>query len=318
MSVLKVHLTYQCVAECEHCRFRCTTRPASVIDSGLVLHVITALKGQNDLQLVVLLGGEPGLFPTLTHRLAKAIRALDINVRIESNAFWATDDPAARQFLAPLYADGVSLMFSLDVFHAPFVPLEQVERAIRVSEQLGGAYNLEIAYLNLAGRKHPQDKQTDALFAELAARLGFEPQSYRGNIFFNGRSTERLVDLVAEGRGVPDERCHAVPWWLNGDLDTLELLILDPDGYLSKGCGISIGNVKQTSVTKILQSYDAHSHRILSTLLNVGPLGLAQEAVELGYVLKPDYADRCHLCQEARQVLRVKYPEHLQPDQHYT
>ncbi len=317
MSVLKIHLTYQCTAACEHCRFRCTTRTAPVVDSNLVMQVVTALKAENDLQLVVFLGGEPGLFPTLTHRLANAIRALNINVRVETNAFWATDDTAARQFLAPLYADGVSLMFSLDAFHVPFIPLERVEHAIRVSEELGGAYNLEIAYLNLAERNHPEDEQTDTLFAELTARLGFEPQAYRGNVLFNGRSTERLAGLVAEGRGVPDERCHAVPWWFNGDLDTLELLILDPDGYLSKGCGIAIGNVKQTSVTEILQAYDAHNHPILSTLLTVGPLGLAQEAGELGYVLKQDYADRCHLCQEARQVLRVKYPEYLQPDQHY-
>jgi hypothetical protein len=208
-------------------------------------------------------------------------------------------------------------MFSLDAFHAPFVPAERVESAIRVSETLGGAYNLEIAYLNLAERKHPLDKQTDALYSELVARLGFEPKAYRGNVFFNGRSTKRLANLVAEGRGVPDERCLAVPWWYDGELDTLDLLILDAEGYLSKGCGISIGNVNGTSVAEILESYDAHRHPIFSTLLTEGPLGLAQEAVELGYVLKQDYADRCHLCQEARQVLRARYPEHLQPDQHY-
>ena len=317
MSVLKIHLTYQCTASCDHCRFRCTTRSAPVIDNDLAIEVVNTLKSENDLQLVVILGGEPGLFPNLTHWLAKAIRALDINVRVESNASWATSDTAARQFLAPLYADDVSLMFSLDAYHAPFTPLERIERAIRVSEQLDGVYNLEIAYLNLAEHSHLLDKKTDALYAELTSRLGFEPKSYRGNIFFNGRSTEQLVDLVAQGRGVPDEPCRAVPWWYEGDLDTLQLLILDAEGYLSKGCGIAIGNVKQTSVTEILQSYDAHSHPIFSTLLNLGPLGLAQEARELGYELKEDYADRCHLCQEARQVLRVKYPEHLQPDQHY-
>lgn len=281
------------------------------------MEVVNALKTQNNLQLVVLLGGEPGLFPNLTHWLAKAIRALNINVRVESNAFWAINDTAARKFLAPLYANGVSLMFSLDAFHVRYIPLERVECAIRVSEHLDGVYNLENAFLNLTNRSHHEDQQTDALFAEITNRLGFEPQSYQGNVSFNGRSTERLVDLVSLGRGVPDEPCRAVPWWFNGNLDTLELLILDPDGYLSKGCGIAIGNVKQTSVTEILQSYDAHSHPILSTLLNLGPLGLAQEARELGYELKQDYADRCHLCQEARQVLRVKYPEYLQPDQHY-
>ena len=210
MSVLKIHLTYQCTASCEHCRFRCTSRSAPVIDKDLAIEVVNTLKSENDLNLVVILGGEPGLFPNLTHWLAKTIRALDINVRVESNASWATSDTAARQFLARLYADDVSVMFSLDAYHAPFTPLERVERAIRVSEELDGVYNLEIAYLDLAERSHLLDKKTDALYAELSSRLGFKPQSYQGNIFFNGRSTERLVDLVAQDRGVPDEPCHAV------------------------------------------------------------------------------------------------------------
>jgi hypothetical protein len=88
--------------------------------------------------MVVLVGGEPGLFPALTLGLAQAIRALDPNVRVESNAFWATDDAAAERSLAPLYAAGASVMFSLDAFHAPFVPPECVERAVRVSQRLGG------------------------------------------------------------------------------------------------------------------------------------------------------------------------------------
>jgi hypothetical protein len=49
----------------------------------------------------------------------------------------------------------------------------------------------------------------------------------------------------------------------------------------------------------------------------LGPLGLAREAQAFGYVLKADYADKCHLCQEARQVLLSKYPAYLVPEQHY-
>jgi hypothetical protein len=67
----------------------------------------------------------------------------------------------------------------------------------------------------------------------------------------------------------------------------------------------------------VLKSYDAHKHPIFATLLECGPLGLAREAAELGYLLKSDYADRCHLCQEARQILQARYPEHFVPAQHY-
>jgi hypothetical protein len=93
--------------------------------------------------------------------------------------------------------------------------------------------------------------------------------------------------------------------------------MLDPDGYLSKGCGIAIANVHQTPVQEVLATYDATQHPIFSRLLTSGPLGLAREAQALGYVLKADYADRCHLCQEARQFLLRKYPEFLVPEQHY-
>ena len=47
------------------------------------------------------------------------------------------------------------------------------------------------------------------------------------------------------------------------------------------------------------------------------PIDLVREAEELGYRIKEDYADRCHLCQEARQVLRPKSPEFLAPEEHY-
>jgi hypothetical protein len=72
-------------------------------------------------------------------------------------------------------------------------------------------------------------------------------------------------------------------------MDTLELLILDSDGYLSKGCGVVIGNVKRAPVAAISRSFDARRHPVLSTLLRDGPLGLAREAAEFGYALKRDY-----------------------------
>jgi pyruvate-formate lyase-activating enzyme len=134
---------------CKHCRFGCTPDPAPVIDPDLALQVVSELRVQNRLQTVVLLGGEPGLFPALTLVLAKAIRALDLNVRVESNAFWAADDAAAERFLAPLYAEGASVMFSLDAFHAPFVPPQRVERAVRVSWRLGGESYVEAEYLDV-------------------------------------------------------------------------------------------------------------------------------------------------------------------------
>lgn len=319
MSVLKIHMTYQCTAECEHCRFRCNQSPTAVVNYDLALECIATLKQLNNLELVVLMGGEPGLFPDLTNDLTSAASKLGLSTRIETNAFWATSEQDAHQFLEPLYSKGASLAFSLDSFHEPFVSLDYVERAIRVSDKLGGKYSLEMAYLEHPDSNNQRDIRTNELLKDMETRLGRAPccHVYQGSILFNGRAADKLAEHAAKGRGVPKEACNQVPWWSNGALETLELLILDPEGYLSKGCGISIGTVAATPIAAILNIFDARSHPVFSTLIESGPLGLAREAAELGYLIKKDYADKCHLCQEAREVLRNKYPEYIAPLQHY-
>ena len=224
MSVLKIHLTYSCTAQCDHCRFRCSRRSGPAIDYDLVMECVDALKRLNHLELVVLMGGEPGLFPELTHRLTAAITTMGVAVRVETNASWATDDEAARRFLEPLYAQAASVMFSLDAWHEPFVPPERVTRAVRISEALGGQYNLEMAYLDFPSCEHERDKRTNALLADLETQVGKRPKVYQGTILFNGRAAERLAPLVASGRGIPSRSLRSgslVVQWSTWDIGTL-------------------------------------------------------------------------------------------------
>lgn len=319
MSVLKIHMTYQCTAACDHCRFKCTTDSAPVIDFDMAMRCVTELKRLNNLDLVVLLGGEPGLFPDLTHALTSAIRQLNIAVRIETNASYAISEERAYTFLQPLYALDASVMFSLDAFHEDFIPLSRIKHAVQVSNDAGGEYCLEMPYLDMSRREHPLDQRTDTLLTELKQQLPHCVPSkvYQGNMLFNGRAVAKLAPLVSAGRGLPEDTCTAVPWWSHGALDTLELLILDAEGFLSKGCGIAIANINTTSVPQILDKFDARQHPIFSILIQVGPRGFIKEAESLGYALKADYADKCHLCQEVRDVLQSRYPEYLVPNQHY-
>ncbi|MCE5323301.1 4Fe-4S cluster-binding domain-containing protein [bacterium] len=314
MSVLKINMTYQCTAKCRHCRFACDQSPHSIVDFDLVMQCIDTLQKHNNLELVVLLGGEPGLVAEMTHTLVSEVRKRGICARVETNASWATSEEAAYSFLDKLYSQDCAVMFSLDSFHEPFVPLDNVERAIRVSEEFDGFYNLEVAYMAGPGSSNVADLRTDQLLAELSRRLGHLPREiYRGNIFFTGQAAYTLADSVAVGRGVPKDICDTAPWWNNGSFSSLELLILDSEGYLSKGCNVAIGNIKHTPVLDVIRSFDAHQHPVFSTLIKSGPFGLAEEASRLGYTIKTDYADKCHLCQEARDVLEAAYPEYIIP-----
>ena len=159
------------------------------------------MKELNHLDMVVLMGGEPGLVPDLTHRLSASISTLGIAVRVETNASWAIDDEAARRFLEPLYALGASVMFSLDAWHEAYVPPERVARAALISENLGGSYCLESAYLNYPSCEHHSDRHTNQLLADLERQLGKTPEVYRGTILYNGRAAERLAHLVSPDEG---------------------------------------------------------------------------------------------------------------------
>ena len=319
MSVLKIHLSYQCSAHCAHCHLRAGRGSAPAIDFDLAMTTVSALQKHNDLDYVVLLGGEPGLFPELTHKLATAIHRSELGVRVETNASWATDEEAATSFLKPLCEVDAQIMLSVDAFHEPFVSLACVEQAIRTLDTLGGKYVIEVPYIDFPAAQHSFDIRTNELLSELEERLSRKPCAplCKGPVFFKGRAAHALAPLVADGKGVPNDVCDTVPWWSNGAQSTLELLGLDPEGYLTKECGIVIGNVKQQSVEQIIRSFDANMHPIISTLIRKGPLGLAHEAAEMGYTIKSSYADKCHLCQETREVLRAKYPDLLAPEIHY-
>ena len=71
MSVLKIHTTYRCTSTCAHCHLRAgIDRPDKSISHDLTLTAIRDLQRLNNLELVVFLGGEPGLYPDLLHQLA--------------------------------------------------------------------------------------------------------------------------------------------------------------------------------------------------------------------------------------------------------
>jgi len=318
LSVLKIDMTYQCTAECEHCRFRCTPDRRPVIDLEMAVGCIRELVKLNDLGLVVIMGGEPGLYRAEMLALLSTAHGLGLATRLETNAFWAENEASARRFLQELRAMNTQVAVSLDAFHAPFVPAERVVTAVRVSEEIGVDCWVDTTYVDPANRSAEEDILTARLVADAEKALGHRlERHYQGRVFYAGRSTDRLAHTVKHSRGVPAECCAEVPWWTGSSLEDLQLLSLDPDGYLSKGCGIAIGNVTQEPVSDIIASFNAREHPIFAVLLERGPVGLAEEASELGFEVESDYADRCHLCQEAREILRARYPEYLTPAQHY-
>ena len=273
---------------------------------------------QNGLNLVVLMGGEPFLYTDLIYKFVKIINNIGIKVRIETNAFWASSEQEALNKLKPLSNSDLNIMYSLDYFHKKFVSLNNIENALKASCKLKISCCLETAYIDYPNFKNSIDTKTNNMISSLKSiieELGISIH-YKGNILYNGRASKKLTKYRTNSN-VFKEKCIEVPWWSNGSYDNFDLIILDPDGNISKGCGISFGNIYNNSIEDIIHNWDPSKHPIISVLKSQGPIGLAKKATTFGYVIKEKYADKCHLCQESRQYLLKEYDEILTPLQHY-
>ena len=319
MKTLKINLLYRCTAKCSHCRFFCENESEVVTpDFETPYAVAKGLKENFGLDMAVILGGEPTLFRDETIQLIQRIHALGVRTRLETNAWWAESYEKALDLVSAIKETKTDVMLSLDAFHEPFVPARYVANAVKACIDAGIRYNLEVPYLDPVHKEHALDKRTESLVNQLCAEFDTEIPQYEGGILFIGRAADEFGDLFAQNRGVPTEPCTKVPWWGDSDIETLDLLILEPGGYITKGCGIAIGNVHDQDLKEMLVQYNAQNHPIFKILLTEGPLGLAKLAEQYGYKIKDQYADKCHLCQEARRILKPYYDDILKPDQHYT
>ena len=75
-----------------------------------------------------------------------------------------------------------------------------------------------------------------------------------------------------------------------------------------------MGNCWKTTLSGLVQGYDAQKHPICGPLVRGGPIRLIEEH---GLNLKDEYADECHFCYAARLALLDKFPEYLAPRQVY-
>jgi hypothetical protein len=125
---------------------------------------------------------------------------------------------------------------------------------------------------------------------------------------YRGRAAVRLVPQAALHPWDTFDKCP------HEDLVEPGRVHLDPLGYLHICQGITLGNLQQTPLQQISQTYHPQTHPINGPLLAGGPANLNSH---YGLRHKAQYADACHLCYETRLELRDRFPEILGPDQVY-
>lgn len=201
----------------------------------------------------------------------------------------------AVEWLLPIAeAKDVELSLSSDPYHGDEWVTEGVKNAVNAAKALN--MKVGVMAIKCPDAKAPCPKEVDGV------KFGLYELMYRGRACFKlaGKADKqcwREYTKCPYENFVNQERVH-----------------IDPFGYVHVCQGISIGNAWRKPLSKIIEEYDPYANPILEPLIRGGPVELVEK-----YNLPHNefYADACHLCYTARQMLRDEFPEVLAPDQMY-
>jgi hypothetical protein len=258
-----------------------------------VRHILQQARDVGTVKWLYFEGGEPFLYYTILLKGVQEAASIGFQAGIVSNGYWATDVEDALEWLRPFAGLVRDLSISSDVYHWSEKHSRQAQNACAAAEQLG----IPSGVISIA---EPEVANAASATGQLA--VGETAVMYRG------RAVEKLVSRATRW---PWDQFTECPY---EDLREPGRLHVDPFGNLHICQGISLGNLFQTSLSEICETYNPSSHPITGPLLAGGPAELVRR-YELSFEAR--YADACNLCCEACRSLRERFPEILIPDQMY-
>ncbi|MBM3153174.1 MAG: hypothetical protein FJZ96_13390 [Chloroflexi bacterium] len=292
LSGLHVLLTYQCLFECDHCFVWGSPRQEGALTLDQVGEILRQARAAG-VEWIYFEGGEPFLYYATLLAAVKQASAMGFRVGVVSNAYWAHSPDDALACLRPFSGLLEDLSISSDLYHYS----QQVSRQALAAQDAAGKLGIPIGVISVCQPETPGASPVAGVVTGGGAA-----------VMYRGRAVQRLVSQAATH---PWQGFDACP---HEDLREPGRVHLDPLGNLHICQGLVIGNLFEAPLDGILAAYDPDHHPLLGPLASGGPAALVQE-----YALPHAgaYADACHLCYEARLLLRSRFPECLKPGQMY-
>jgi len=258
--------------------------------------------------------------------------------KVETNAFWATDEATVREKVAALDDAGMQkLGISCDPYHQEFVPIERCRLAARVAGEMLGEDRVQVRWrdwleggLDVLGMS---ESQRAALLAEYAAsrrerlngraadvlarHLPCQPmEAFADNSCHESLLRSRHVHVDGAGRVMPGTCAGILLGTLSPSAGIGEIWrrlvedISDNDSEI-ENCESRTAN-EQPESQRIFPIRDSRlatrdSRPVVGTLAKSGPYGLAQAARAAGFQPRAQgYAGKCHLCWDVRRFLALR------------
>jgi hypothetical protein len=292
LNGIHILLTYTCNYECDHCFVWGGPFKEGTLTLDQLDEILTQAAELRTVEWIYFEGGEPFLYQPVLVKAVETAAGAGFRVGLVSNAYWATEVRDAVEWLRPLAGLVQDLSVSSDLFHHSDEMDRTGRNAATAAEQLG----IPVGTISIA--------QPDSGACSAVGQLPLGESAVQ----FRGRAAEKLVDGMPLLPWVGFTECPCEDFRDPGRVH------LDPLGNLHICQGISIGNVFTSTMKAICDAYDPDSHPVIGPLASGGPAELVRR-YDLPH--KDSYADACHLCYEARRLLRDRFPEALTPDQMY-
>lgn len=292
LSGLHILLTYRCNLTCDHCFVWGSPRQRGTLTIEQIEQILRQAKDAQ-VDWIYFEGGEPFLYYAVMIRAIDMAYQMGFRIGVVTNAYWARTLTGAVEKLQLLAGKIDDLTISRDLYHYNENMDKLAQNVLSAAEQL----KIPIGVITVA-----QPGESNAALSHGQIETGYSAVMYRG------RAVVRLVPRVDR---MPFEQFTECP---HEDLRQPGRVHLGPFGNVHVCQGIAIGNLFETPLKEICERYKPYSHPICGPLLKGGPVTLVK-SYDLDH--EPAYADACHMCYEARSVLRNRFPEVLTPNQMY-
>jgi pyruvate-formate lyase-activating enzyme len=296
VAITGIHLllTYQCNWACDHCFVYSCPDAKGVMKISDIREILGEAKKAGNVEWVFFEGGEPFLYYRAMLWGLRAARECGFKRGIVTNAYWATSVEDAKEWLAPVSEIGISdLSISDDAYHRG----ENEENLAKYARAAAMEMGLPAGPITI------EDPKKYLREIEWKGRPVVE-----GKVQFKGRAVEKLATGLPTRPWTEFDRCR------DEDFSKQSRVRVDPFGYVHVCQGITIGNMRQTPLSKLLLGFEPEKHPICAPILRGGPAGLVKA---YGVEHAEGYIDECHLCYTARLKLRKQFPNVLAPDQMY-
>ncbi|NQT25420.1 radical SAM protein [candidate division KSB1 bacterium] len=311
-----IHLTYQCPNRCAHCIYASSpSRNEWMTEENLILILEQIKQHSQFLTGMHIGGGEPFLNLDLLEFTIRKMDEIEVPLDyVETNGFWAWEDQKTRRILKRMQNAGLrGLLVSASPFHLEFIPMDRVNRAIRIGREVFGPDRVFIYTNNYYDQFQTLDPKITVPFDEYLDELGEEhvvsEMVYSYSLIPGGRAAIRLARLFTH-----QPASHYFGETCAKELSSPHHIRIDPEAnYIAGLCaGLSLGDARQLHT--IYNGLDLTPYPILENLAQGGVEALYNWAAqEYGYIENPlGYIAKCHLCLDIRRYLVDKKTQFME------